>query len=112
MDQILAKLLDIPGAQGSLVVGKDGLVVAFAGQTDPDTDSLGAIAAELLNHVESALPVMGNLTNLSVEGESCQIHVAAINEVTYLLLMTKGGPGLGRIRVELSSACKALREEL
>jgi predicted regulator of Ras-like GTPase activity (Roadblock/LC7/MglB family) len=112
MDEILAKLLTVPGAVGTMVVGRDGLVVTFAGQTEPDSDSLGAFTAEFVNQLESTLSSIGSLTNLTIEGEHGHFHLGAINEVTFLLLATRGGSNLGRARVELNAACRLLREEL
>ena len=45
MENVLEELLDLPGAQGAFVVGKDGLVIASAGETD-DLDAPTATKLE------------------------------------------------------------------
>jgi predicted regulator of Ras-like GTPase activity (Roadblock/LC7/MglB family) len=112
MEEVLEELLNLPGAQGAFVVGKDGLVIASAGDTDTDPETLGAAAAELVTHMETTFKNRGTLNVLEYSGDAGNCYLAAINEVTYLYLQTKLPNSTGRLRLGLKSACHQLREQL
>lgn len=112
MEEVLEELLTLPGAQGAFVVGKDGLVIASAGETDGDPETLGAATAELVTHLESTFKDRGALSLFEYAGESGMCYLAGINEVTYLYLQTRPPASTGRLRLGLKSACHQLRDQL
>lgn len=112
MEEVLEELLNLPGAQGAFVVGKDGLVIASAGETDSDPETLGAATAELVTHLEATFKNRGALNVLEFSGETGNCYLAAINEVTYLYLQTKSPSSTGRLRLGLKNACHQLRDQL
>jgi predicted regulator of Ras-like GTPase activity (Roadblock/LC7/MglB family) len=112
VEEILEELIRCPGSKGSFIVGKDGLVIATAGTFDGDPEVIAAAAAETLVNIENSMPMLVPLDYLELGGASSQLHVMAINEVTYLLLQASNQSVAGRVRFELKSACRQLRDIL
>lgn len=111
MDEVLASLLAIPGVQTALVVGKDGLVITSAGQSE-DPDSIGVSAADMLSALESSLPERAPFTMVTLESAQGTLCACAINEVTYLMVVGTESLNLGRVRLELKSGARSLVDQL
>lgn len=115
MEDILEVLNQTPGVQGSLIVGKDGLVIASAGSTEQDPDFLGATTAEIYSSVESGMNERferGELDMLCMEANGGNLFFKNINEVTYLLVLTSQDINLGLVRYDIRRASQALQEQL
>lgn len=112
MEDLLEKLLKITGVQGSLVVGKDGLVIASVGHFSPDPDSFGATVAEVLNQLDSSFSGQGTIRRLTLDQEAAVLHAVSINEVTYLVSQASATTNLGRLRLDSDQVTAALREQL
>ena len=111
MENVLEELLTLPGAQSAFVVGKDGLVIASAGENETDPEILGAAVAELVNQMETTFKSRGNLNVFEYAAVDGSSYVATINEVTYLYLQSKPS-STGRLRMGIKSACQQLRDQL
>ncbi len=115
MDEVLEELNLTPGIQGSLIVGKDGLVITSAGAAEPDPDFLGAETAELFQNAEAGMSEKferGLLNVISLEGENGSIFLKSINEVTYLMVLAEENAGVGMIRHGINLASGKLKEQL
>lgn len=115
MDEVLEELNETPGVQGSLIIGKDGLVIANAGDTEPDPDFLGAETAELFQNAEARMGdkfERGTLGMLSLEADNGHMFLKGINEVTYLLVLTQHEINLGLVRHDIKRASARLLEHL
>lgn len=115
MDEVLESLNQIPGVEASLIVGKDGLLIASLGDARPDPDFLGAETAEMLQNAEAGMRdkfERGELGMLSLEADNGHLFLRSINEVTYLLVLTGTEVSLGMIRYGLQQAGQALKEQL
>lgn len=115
MDEVLEILNQTPGVQGSLIVGKDGLLITSLGEAAPDPDFLGAETAELLQSAESGMRdkfERGELGMLSLEAKDGHIFLKSINDVTYLMVLTGTDVSLGMVRYGINKASKSLAEQL
>ena len=112
MDEVLNSLLQVPGVVGSLVVGRDGLVIHSAGHFEPDPDSMGVHAADMLNSLEASLADRAPFSLITVESQQGVLCACAINEVTYVLLVGNSSANLGRVRLELKNGSKKLVDQL
>ncbi|MEW6283140.1 MAG: roadblock/LC7 domain-containing protein [Candidatus Eremiobacterota bacterium] len=115
MEDILEGLNQTPGVQGSLIVGKDGLVIASSGDMAQDPDFLGATTAEIFSAAESGVMERferGELELLSLEATGGHLFFKNINEVTYLLVLTREDVNLGLIRFDIRRAAQQLQEQL
>lgn len=115
MEEILESLARTPGVQGSLIVGKDGLVIAAAGSPQPDADMLGATTAEYFSSIENGVGSTlerGSLDLVSVEASEGRLFLKGINDGTYLLVSAEASANLGLIRHEMKVAAEQLREQL
>ena len=116
MDEILEGLTNAGGIEGSLIVGKDGLVISQAGHLgDMDTDLLGATASEIYQSAESMMGEKfgkGALHRIMLEGEHAKFFLNGINEEVFLLVATKKKANLGLARWEVKTAATKLKDEL
>ncbi len=115
MDDILEELNTTPGIQGSLIVGKDGLVITSAGAAEPDPDFLGAETAEIFQNAEAGMAEKferGMLGMMSLEADSGSIYLKSINEVTYLMVLTNASAVLGQVRHGIKLASRKLEDQL
>ena len=112
MEDILERLLKINGVEGALIVGKDGLVISSVGTFNPDPDSFGASAAELLNHFDVLLQTRGASQRMSLDQQQGVTQFTAINEVTFLVTQGTPAVNLGRLRLDCDSVALALGEQL
>lgn len=115
MEDILEELNSCPGVQGSLIVGKDGLVITSFGDAEPDPDFLGAETAELFQNAEAGMSEKfekGSLGLMSLEGENGNIFLKSINEVTYLMVLTRTDATVGMVRHGINGAASKLKEQL
>ena len=115
MDDVLETLNQTPGVQGSLIVGKDGLLITSLGEAAPDPDFLGAETAELLQSAESGMRdkfERGDLGMMSLEAQNGHMFLKSINDVTYLMVLTGTDVSLGMVRFGIEKATNALAEQL
>ena len=115
MDEVLEELNLTPGVQGSLIVGKDGLVITSSGNAEPDPDFLGAETAEIFQNVEAGMSEKferGMVNLISLEGQSGSIFLKSINEVTYLMVLAEDSAGVGMVRHSIEMASGKLKEQL
>lgn len=115
MEEILEALNRTPGVLGSLVVGRDGLVIAAAGSAEPDPDRLGATTAEYFNTIEAGLTADlkgGNLDLVTLEASDRLLLLKGINDVTFLVVTAEASANLGLVRYETRAASRDLQEQL
>lgn len=115
MEEVLEALAEVPGVQGCLVVGRDGLVIAGAGETGEDPDLAGVTAADLFGGAETALTerlTRGGVDTLSLEAGEGSLLLRPIDAQTFLLVLAEASPNLGLVRYESRRAVDKLREAL
>ena len=113
MRKIVDDLIRIDGVIGSLLVGKDGLVVSSTLLEDEDAEMLGAMAAAIFGTVAKAATSIGvgALRNTIVEAAEGSIQLIEAEDLI-LVVITEKGVNLGMIRIEMRKAAKRVRAEI
>jgi uncharacterized protein len=115
MEEILEKLTHVNGIQGTLIVGKDGLVIAYSGEINTDPDFLGATVADFFTTAENIMEEkfgLGGLEQICIEANQGKYYFNGINTDTFLVVITDEKVNLGLIRIEMKAASESLREVL
>ena len=110
--QILQEMLDIPGANAVVVVGRDGFVIESAGALGAiDMDTVGASVAMVLNGAES----MGKELNLApfhtvtLEAPNAMIMCTPAGEAL-LVILAADSKTLGMIRLQIKKRIPELAQ--
>ena len=115
MENILDELTQIKDVRGTLLVGKDGLVIASAGNFENDPDFVGASMSELFSTAETMSLERfsaGKPVRISLEAESITFIVYEVTEDTILAILAESTANLGIIKIETDNAVKKLQELL
>ena len=113
MRKIVEDLIRIDGVIGSLLVGKDGLVVSSTLLEDEDAEVLGAMSAAMFGSVAKAAERIGigGLRDTIIEATEGSIQLIEAEDLI-LVVITERGVNLGMIRIEMRKAAKRVREEI
>ena len=112
MQEILNSLNKMRGARGSLLVGRDGIVIASDLGTDADEDAMGAVGSQILSALQNALDRMnmGHFKRFLVTGQFGKILMVDAGNAILLLLLEKN-VNLGMVSVEIKEAVEAIIEK-
>lgn len=110
METILQRLTELDDITGAIIIGKDGLIVTGALQSE-DEEVLGAMSAA----------VFGSIANYTMQINSGEMHHVIIETTTGTVQMAEAGdlilvvtirPGsnMGRVRFEIKKACQQLSQ--
>ena len=110
MNRILGDLNKVAGVKGSMVVTKDGAVVAESLGPDLERDTVAAISSHMIQKGERALDDLnrGNfeqLTLTSAHGRMVFVNLG----VGYLVVVTKMEMKLGQVLIEVESAARRIK---
>lgn len=110
MDTILQRLTDLDEITGALLIGKDGLIVAGALHSD-DEEMLGAMSAAAYGSISdyAAQTVNSVPRHIILETSAGTIQVAEVGELL-LIVLTRPGSNMGRVRLEMKKTCRQLSE--
>ncbi|OYT54773.1 MAG: hypothetical protein B6U72_01515 [Candidatus Altiarchaeales archaeon ex4484_2] len=113
LEKILADLNGLEGVTGSLVSGKDGLVIAERAPEGTDIDLACAMASTLFGTGEKAMKELkqGEVIQSMVEGSAGKTLLIAGKEAI-LVAMTSTDVNLGLIRIEMRRCIKEIEESL
>jgi uncharacterized protein len=115
MENILEELNQVSGVIGSLVVGRDGLVIANKWNSETDADMVGADSAEIFNTVESIVNgklLFGPVNLMSLEMDNAKFFLKNVEDSTFIVLTTTPKMNIGLARVELAEAAAKLKKVL
>lgn len=115
MENILEELNQTPGILGSLIIGRDGLVIIPMWETEIDTDIVGADSADLYNTAETMVSEkfsLGSLDSITLESEEAKFILKSVDDATFLVVATAPRVNLGLIRIEMKAAAEKLKEVL
>lgn len=106
MKHILEELNEKLGARGSLIVSKDGLLIASA-VARGEVDRLAAMGAAILSDVRRSLAAAGmsEFTQCEVAAEQGKVILVAAGP-TYLLVLVGARIEMGAGSVEIKSAAR------
>ena len=114
MNSILNKINKIRGARGSLVIGRDGVVVAADMGIDVSDDTVAAVASQILASLGSALDKMelGRFHRFTVSGKDGKIAIVNAGEYALLLVLLDKETNLGLLAVEIKDAVLQSAEKI
>ncbi len=113
MRKIVEDLIRVDGVIGSLLVGKDGLVVSSTLLEDEDAEALGAIAAAIFGTVAKHAERIGvgSLRDTIIEATEGSIQLVEAEDLILVAIAEKG-VNLGMVRIEMRKAARRVREEI
>ena len=113
IDRILADLNKTEGIKGSMVVGKDGLVIAAQMPSGIDTELIGAMASAAYGSAERTATEInqGTLEQMMIEGEYGKTLMTDAGE-GILVVLTDSKVNLGLIRINIKRSTEKVRSAL
>ena len=115
MEKILDDLMQIKNVKGTLLVGKDGLVIASSGDFQHDSDFIGASISELFSTAETISQERfesGKPLRFFLETASVAYIIYEVTEETLLAIISDSEANFGIISIESDNAIKNLKEFL
>ena len=113
IDRILADLNKTEGIKGSMVVGKDGLVIASQMPSGIDTELIGAMASAAYGSAERTASEInqGMLEQMMIEGEYGKTLMTDAGE-GILVVLTDSKVNLGLIRINIKRSTEKVKSAL
>ena len=113
MYEILDKLNKIEGVNGSLVMGRDGLVVAAELGTDVDENAVAAVGSQIMGSLSEALRrmKMGGFRKFVLTGRDGKLILADAGSVVAVVLLSLDA-NVGLVGVELRDAVEAIQRKI
>ena len=113
MYEILNKLNKMEGVRGSLVIGRDGLVIAADLGTDVNEAAVAAVGSQILNSLQGALRrmQMGAFKRFVVAGRGGKIIIADA-EVALLVVILELEANMGLAAVEIKEAIQEVQRKV
>ena len=112
MREILNSLNKVRGVRGSLLVGRDGILIASDFGTETDENAMGAVGSQILSALQNALDRMnlGHFKRFLVTGQFGKILMVDAGNAILLLLLEKN-VNLGMVAIEIREAVEAIVEK-
>jgi len=109
MERILSELNRVPGIHGTLIVGKDGIVILSDISDEIDEEEVSALAGSLILSAEKISRKLGQgeLKTITVETNKSKWFIQHIN-IGFLVAVADADSNLGLLRVELRDAAVKL----
>ena len=111
MRKIVEDLLRVDGVVGSLLVGKDGLVVASTLLDPGDAEVLGAMSAAIYAEIDKATRRIGvgGLTDAIINAQDgCTLMMESHDLI--LVVITQRTVNLGLVKMEMRKAAARIKE--
>ncbi|AEF96538.1 roadblock/LC7 domain-containing protein [Methanotorris igneus] len=110
IDRILADLNRTEGIKGSMVVGKDGLVIAAQLPSNIDSELVGAMASAAFGAAERTAAEIGQgkLEQAMIESEFGKTLMTDAGE-GILVVLTDAKVNLGLIRISMKRAAEKIK---
>ena len=112
MQQVLARINRIAGVRGSLVVDREGFVVAASMSDGYSPATLAALGSNVASSLGSALSRLhrGSFERLSILGTGGSVVLLAVGHGSFLVTLLGTEAMMGMVQVELKDAAGVLRE--
>ena len=109
MYDILEELNKTSGVSGSMLVGRDGIVIASDLQAAMEDETVGALAASITANIQKSLGRLGQPEprQITIEADNAKLFLADC-EVGVLVVLTEKDANLGLIRLEVRNAKRRL----
>ena len=111
MRKIVEDLIRVDGVIGSLLVGKDGLVVASTLLDPEDAEVLGAMSAAVYGEIDKSTKRIGvgTLVDAIIDAQEGSILLLEAKDLI-LVVITQRLVNLGLIKMEMRRAAKRISE--
>ncbi|GAB4109469.1 MAG: roadblock/LC7 domain-containing protein [Roseiflexaceae bacterium] len=111
MRRIVEGLIRVEGVIGSLLVGKDGLVVASTLMDEEDAEILGAMSAAVFGEIDKSTKRIGvgTLIDAIIDAEQGSILMLESRDLI-LVVITQRMVNLGLVKMEMRRAAKRIGE--
>ncbi|MBN1485691.1 MAG: roadblock/LC7 domain-containing protein [Chloroflexia bacterium] len=111
MRRIVEDLLRVDGVVGSLLVGKDGLVVASTLLDPEDAEVLGAMSAAVYGEIDKSTRRIGvgGLTDTIINAQDGAVLMVESHELI-LVVIAQRTVNLGLVKMEMRKAASRIRE--
>ncbi len=111
MRHIVEDLIRVDGVIGSLLVGRDGLVIASTLLDDEDAEVLGAMSAAVFGEIDKATKRIGigTLVDAIIDAKEGSILLLEARDVI-LTVVTQRMVNLGLVKMEMRRAAKRITE--
>lgn len=112
MRSILAKLNKTQGVRGSMVVNRDGIVVASEFSFDADEAGIGAIASSILAALDGAVKriQLGKLKRFTLAGSECKMLIVDAGPALLLVVLQRD-VNMGLVNFEIKEAANQVVEK-
>lgn len=111
MRKIVEDLIRVEGVIGSLIVGKDGLVVASTLLDPEDGEVLGAMSAAVYGEINKSTKRIGvgGLVDAIIDAQDGSILLLEARDLI-LVVITQRVINLGLVKLEMRKAAKRIAE--
>ncbi len=111
MRHIVEDLLRVEGVIGSLLVGKDGLVVSSTLVDHEDAEVLGAMSAAVYGEINKSTKRIGigSLVDAIIDAEQGSVLLLEAKDLI-LVVITHRTVNLGMVKLEMRRAAKRISE--
>jgi predicted regulator of Ras-like GTPase activity (Roadblock/LC7/MglB family) len=110
MYQVLNELNKTPGVTGSMVVGKDGIVIAADLETAYEGETVGALAASITSTIQKSLDRLNTspLAQVTIEADNAKLFFSDAGP-GILVVTTEKNINIGLVRLEIKHAIGKLQ---
>jgi predicted regulator of Ras-like GTPase activity (Roadblock/LC7/MglB family) len=107
MHEILEELNKTSGVNGSMIVGKDGIVIATNLRAQLQDEEVGALAASIISTVQKSMSRLSNdaLKQVTVEASNGKLFLTDVG-IGILAVTTDPQVNVGLIRLEVKNAAE------
>lgn len=112
MRSILGKLNKTSGIRGSMIVNRDGIVVASDFSVEVDEAGIGAVTSSILAALDGALKRinMGKFARFIITGSENKVAVVNAGQAILLVLLNTD-VNMGMVNVDIKDAASAVAEK-
>jgi predicted regulator of Ras-like GTPase activity (Roadblock/LC7/MglB family) len=110
MHEILEELNKTSGVNGSMIVGKDGIVIAADLHTQLQNEEVGALAASIISIVQKSVSRLSDdaLKQVTVEASNGKLFLTDVG-IGILAVTTDPQVNVGLIRLEVKNAAEKVK---
>ncbi|HLZ57127.1 MAG TPA: roadblock/LC7 domain-containing protein [Ktedonosporobacter sp.] len=108
METILQRLTELADVYDAILVGKDGLIVSGTLQSE-DEEMIGAMSAAAFGSIANFTTQIhnGDARHVIIETKNGTVQLKEAGDLV-LVVVTRGTSNLGRVRLEMTKACRQL----
>ncbi len=112
MYQILENLNKTSGISGSMIVGKDGIVIAADLNTQVNEEAIGALAASITSNIQKSLQRLDSspLIQVSIEADNAKMFFCDAG-IGILVVLAEPEVNIGLVRLEMKNAIGKLTKQ-